>query len=86
MANVTRDSLKKRLFSDPQNYPYGFSRSGDYDEFRVTFRYFSYSIRFDSSYYFCKLTLGRRSFSSISLYLFLFSICCTLASRASLSS
>lgn len=30
MANVTRDSLKKRLFSDPKNYPYGFSRSGDF--------------------------------------------------------
>ena len=30
MAEVTRDSLKKRLFSDPKNYPYGFSRSGDF--------------------------------------------------------
>ncbi|GAA0858699.1 DUF413 domain-containing protein [Aliiglaciecola litoralis] len=30
MANVTRDSLTKRRFSDPKNYPYGFSRSGDF--------------------------------------------------------
>lgn len=30
MANVTRDSLVKRVFSDVKNYPYGFSRSGDF--------------------------------------------------------
>ena len=30
MATVTRESLIKRLFSDPKNYPYGFSRSGDF--------------------------------------------------------
>ncbi|MCC2617331.1 DUF413 domain-containing protein [Aestuariibacter halophilus] len=30
MATVTRESLVKRLFSDPKHYPYGFSRSGDF--------------------------------------------------------
>ena len=30
MAKVTRESLIKRVFSDPKNYPYGFSRSGDF--------------------------------------------------------
>lgn len=30
MAIVTRDSLINRVFSDPKNYPYGFSRSGDF--------------------------------------------------------
>ncbi|GAC16104.1 DUF413 domain-containing protein [Aliiglaciecola lipolytica] len=30
MAIVTRDSLTKRVFSDVKNYPYGFSRSGDF--------------------------------------------------------
>lgn len=30
MAKLTRDSLVKRLFSDTKNYPYGFSRSGDF--------------------------------------------------------
>jgi uncharacterized protein YifE (UPF0438 family) len=30
MANVTRVDLLKRMFSDPKNYPYGFSRSGDF--------------------------------------------------------
>lgn len=30
MANITRESLLKRLFSDPKHYPYGFSRSGDF--------------------------------------------------------
>lgn len=30
MANLTRIDLLKRLFSDPKNYPYGFSRSGDF--------------------------------------------------------
>jgi uncharacterized protein YifE (UPF0438 family) len=30
MANVTRESLVKRVFTDPKNYPYGFSRSGDF--------------------------------------------------------
>ncbi|WJG10068.1 DUF413 domain-containing protein [Aliiglaciecola sp. LCG003] len=30
MAKVTRDSLTKRVFSDVKNYPYGFSRSGDF--------------------------------------------------------
>ncbi|GAA6184769.1 MULTISPECIES: DUF413 domain-containing protein [Alteromonadaceae] len=30
MANITRDSLTKRVFSDVKNYPYGFSRSGDF--------------------------------------------------------
>ena len=30
MANITRLDLLKRMFSDPKNYPYGFSRSGDF--------------------------------------------------------
>lgn len=30
MAKVTREALLKRLFSDAKNYPYGFSRSGDF--------------------------------------------------------
>ena len=30
MAKLTRDSLIKRIFSDAKNYPYGFSRSGDF--------------------------------------------------------
>lgn len=30
MTKVTRESLIKRVFSDPKNYPYGFSRSGDF--------------------------------------------------------
>lgn len=30
MANVTRDAFIKRIFTDPKNYPYGFSRSGDF--------------------------------------------------------
>lgn len=30
MAKLSRDSLVKSLFSDPKNYPYGFSRSGDF--------------------------------------------------------
>ncbi|WP_100642822.1 DUF413 domain-containing protein [Alteromonas facilis] len=30
MANLTRLDLLKRMFSDPKNYPYGFSRSGDF--------------------------------------------------------
>lgn len=30
MANVTREILSKRMFADPKNYPYGFSRSGDF--------------------------------------------------------
>ncbi|GAB2677167.1 DUF413 domain-containing protein [Aliiglaciecola sp. 3_MG-2023] len=30
MANITRDSLVKRVFTDVKNYPYGFSRSGDF--------------------------------------------------------
>ncbi|MDM7861573.1 DUF413 domain-containing protein [Alteromonas sp. ASW11-36] len=30
MANTTRLDLLKRMFSDPKNYPYGFSRSGDF--------------------------------------------------------
>lgn len=30
MANITRVDLLKRMFSDPKNYPYGFSRSGDF--------------------------------------------------------
>lgn len=30
MANVSRESLTKRIFTDPKNYPYGFSRSGDF--------------------------------------------------------
>lgn len=27
---ITKASLLKRVFSDPKNYPYGFSRSGDF--------------------------------------------------------
>lgn len=30
MAKLTRDALNKRIFSDAKNYPYGFSRSGDF--------------------------------------------------------
>ena len=30
MAQITRDSLVKKLFSDAKHYPYGFSRSGDF--------------------------------------------------------
>lgn len=30
MAKLTRESLITRVFSDPKNYPYGFSRSGDF--------------------------------------------------------
>lgn len=30
MTNDLRASLTKKLFSDPKNYPYGFSRSGDF--------------------------------------------------------
>ena len=30
MAKLTRESLVVRVFSDPKNYPYGFSRSGDF--------------------------------------------------------
>jgi uncharacterized protein YifE (UPF0438 family) len=30
MAKLTRELLLKRVFSDPKNYPYGFSRSGDF--------------------------------------------------------
>lgn len=30
MAKVNRDILVRRVFSDPKNYPYGFSRSGDF--------------------------------------------------------
>ena len=30
MAKLTRECLVKRLFSDAKNYPYGFSRSGDF--------------------------------------------------------
>lgn len=30
MATVNRDTFVKRVFSDPKNYPYGFSRSGDF--------------------------------------------------------
>lgn len=30
MANLTRESLVNRVFNDPKNYPYGFSRSGDF--------------------------------------------------------
>lgn len=30
MATLSRDTLTNRIFSDPQNYPYGFSRSGDF--------------------------------------------------------
>lgn len=30
MATLSRDALTHRIFADPQNYPYGFSRSGDF--------------------------------------------------------
>ena len=30
MAKITRETLAKKLFSDAKNYPYGFSRSGDF--------------------------------------------------------
>lgn len=30
MTKVNRDVLVRRAFSDPKNYPYGFSRSGDF--------------------------------------------------------
>lgn len=30
MPKLTRESLVNRLFNDPKNYPYGFSRSGDF--------------------------------------------------------
>ncbi|WP_166422319.1 DUF413 domain-containing protein [Paraglaciecola sp. 20A4] len=30
MAKLSRESLFQRVFSDPKNYPYGFSRSGDF--------------------------------------------------------
>ena len=30
MAKITRDFLLKCTFSDVKNYPYGFSRSGDF--------------------------------------------------------
>jgi uncharacterized protein YifE (UPF0438 family) len=30
MVKLSRDSLNKRMFSDLKNYPYGFSRSGDF--------------------------------------------------------
>lgn len=30
MADVSRESLAKRQFIDRKNYPYGFSRSGDF--------------------------------------------------------
>ena len=30
MAKLTREVLVKRMFSDAKNYPYGFSRSGDF--------------------------------------------------------
>lgn len=30
MATLSRDALKKRPFADRKNYPYGFSRSGDF--------------------------------------------------------
>ena len=30
MTNLTRESLLKRPFNDFRNYPYGFSRSGDF--------------------------------------------------------
>ncbi|MDU0356245.1 DUF413 domain-containing protein [Paraglaciecola aquimarina] len=30
MAKPSRDALVARLFADPKNYPYGFSRSGDF--------------------------------------------------------
>lgn len=30
MANITRESLINCVFNDAKNYPYGFSRSGDF--------------------------------------------------------
>ncbi|MFT2092556.1 DUF413 domain-containing protein [Paraglaciecola sp. 2405UD69-4] len=30
MTKLTRESLVNRLYNDPKNYPYGFSRSGDF--------------------------------------------------------
>ena len=30
MATVTRDTLLRKPFNDFRNYPYGFSRSGDF--------------------------------------------------------
>lgn len=30
MTKVNRDVLVKQVFNDPKNYPYGFSRSGDF--------------------------------------------------------
>lgn len=30
MANLTKETLMSRVFNDPKNYPYGFSRSGDF--------------------------------------------------------
>ena len=30
MNQTNRDTYVKRVFSDPKNYPYGFSRSGDF--------------------------------------------------------
>ncbi|MBE1299410.1 MAG: DUF413 domain-containing protein [Alteromonadaceae bacterium] len=30
MAKLTRDELLNRSFMDPKNFPYGFSRSGDF--------------------------------------------------------
>jgi uncharacterized protein YifE (UPF0438 family) len=41
MATFSKESLLKRVFSDPKNYPYGFSRSGDFSisESRVLSQY-----------------------------------------------
>ncbi len=30
MPDLTKQDLLKRVFGDPKNYPYGFSRSGDF--------------------------------------------------------
>ena len=30
MSKLTREFLVQRMFSDAKNYPYGFSRSGDF--------------------------------------------------------
>ncbi|MCF2948083.1 DUF413 domain-containing protein [Paraglaciecola aquimarina] len=30
MAKLNRDTLLNQMFADPKNYPYGFSRSGDF--------------------------------------------------------
>ncbi|MBT1450212.1 DUF413 domain-containing protein [Glaciecola sp. XM2] len=30
MSSLSKETLLKRLFSDTKNYPYGFSRSGDF--------------------------------------------------------